>query len=68
MLQRDDGIIVTIGDESDNDSSLKDCSLVTATYHVDGQIDRKDYCNWTDTYELQRGLLLTHRYLTENTQ
>lgn len=37
MLERDDGVIVTIGDEN-TDSSMKDCSLITATYHVDGKL------------------------------
>lgn len=37
MLKRDDGMIVTIGDEN-LDLSMKDCSLITATYHVDGKL------------------------------
>lgn len=37
MLQRDNGVIVTIGDEN-TDDSMKDCSLITATYHVDGKL------------------------------
>ena len=35
MLARDDGVVVTIGEEND---SLKDCTLITATYHVDGKL------------------------------
>jgi len=35
MLERADGVVVTIGDENDD---LKDCSLITATYHVDGRL------------------------------
>lgn len=35
MLQRADGVVVTIGDEND---AMKDCSLITATYHVDGKL------------------------------
>ncbi len=35
MLERDDGVVVTIGDEND---SMKDCTLITATYHVDGKL------------------------------
>ncbi len=35
--QRDDGIIITIGEENIDDS-MKDCSLITATYHVDGKL------------------------------
>ncbi|MBQ3291042.1 MAG: heat-inducible transcription repressor HrcA [Mogibacterium sp.] len=35
MLERADGVVVTIGDEND---SMKDCTLITATYHVDGRL------------------------------
>lgn len=35
MLDRDDGVVVTIGEEND---SMKDCTLVTASYHVDGKL------------------------------
>jgi heat-inducible transcriptional repressor len=35
MLARDDGVVVTIGDEND---TMKDCTLITATYHVDGKL------------------------------
>ena len=37
MLEREDGIIVTIGDENADDM-MNDCSLITATYHVDGKM------------------------------
>ena len=37
LATRDDGIIITIGTENDDDS-LNDCSLITATYHVDGKL------------------------------
>ncbi|MDD5823477.1 MAG: heat-inducible transcriptional repressor HrcA [Firmicutes bacterium] len=37
MLSRGDGIIVTIGEENMSDS-MKDCSLITASYHVDGKL------------------------------
>ncbi|MBR0374580.1 MAG: heat-inducible transcription repressor HrcA [Mogibacterium sp.] len=37
MLERGDGVIVTIGEENVADS-MKDCSLITATYHVDGKL------------------------------
>ncbi len=36
LINRDSGVIVTIGDEND-DETLKDCSLITATYCVDGK-------------------------------
>jgi heat-inducible transcriptional repressor len=36
LINRDGGVIVTIGDEND-DEILKDCSLITATYCVDGK-------------------------------
>ena len=35
ILQRADGVVVTIGDEN---TMMKDCSLITATYHVDGKL------------------------------
>lgn len=35
MLDRDDGVVVTIGDENDQ---MKDCTLITASYHVDGKL------------------------------
>lgn len=37
MLERGDGLIVTIGEEN-TDTAMKDCSLITATYHVDGKL------------------------------
>lgn len=37
LNHRDQGIEITIGDEND-DESLKDCSLITATYHVNGKM------------------------------
>ena len=36
LINRDNGVIITIGDEH-SDEIIKDCSLVTATYHVDGK-------------------------------
>ena len=35
--KKEDGIIVTIGDENADDL-MNDCSLITATYHVDGKL------------------------------
>ena len=35
MLQRADGVVVTIGDEN---TRMKDCTLITASYHVDGKL------------------------------
>ena len=35
-MDRADGMMVTIGEEN-ADADLSDCSLITATYHVDGQ-------------------------------
>lgn len=35
LLNRESGVIVTIGNENDDDI-MKDCSLITATYCVDG--------------------------------
>ena len=37
LLEREDGIIVTIGEENPDDI-MQDCSLITATYHVDGKM------------------------------
>lgn len=37
LMEREDGIIVTIGEENQEDV-MQDCSLITATYHVDGKM------------------------------
>ena len=37
LIERDDGIIVTIGEENPDDI-MQDCSLITASYHVDGKL------------------------------
>lgn len=37
LIEREDGIIVTIGDENADDL-MNDCSVITATYHVDGKL------------------------------
>lgn len=37
LIEREDGIIVTIGDENADDL-MHDCSVITATYHVDGKL------------------------------
>ncbi|MBQ9180364.1 MAG: heat-inducible transcription repressor HrcA [Firmicutes bacterium] len=37
LIQRDDGLLITIGTEND-DESMADCSMITATYHVDGRL------------------------------
>lgn len=37
LLARDDGMIITIGGEN-QDADLSDCSVITATYHVDGRM------------------------------
>ena len=37
LIERDDGIIVTIGEEN-TDDTMQDCSLITASYHVDGRL------------------------------
>ena len=36
LSNRDDGIIITIGEENEDDA-LKNSTLITATYHVDGE-------------------------------
>ena len=35
LVNRDDGIIITIGNENQDDI-MRDCSLITATYHING--------------------------------
>lgn len=37
LIEREDGVIVTIGGENADDL-MNDCSLITATYHVDGKM------------------------------
>ncbi len=37
LIEREDGVIVTIGDENADDL-MNDCSVITATYHVDGKL------------------------------
>ena len=37
LVERDDGVIVTIGEENPEDI-MQDCSLITASYHVDGKL------------------------------
>ncbi len=37
LISRDDGVIITIGGEN-QDEDLSDCSVITATYHVDGKM------------------------------
>ncbi len=37
LEEREDGIIITIGDENCNDE-MQNCSLITATYHIDGRL------------------------------
>jgi len=37
LLHRDNGVIITIGEEND-DEVMKDCSLITATYRINGKL------------------------------
>ncbi len=37
LIEREDGVIVTIGNENKAET-MQDCSLITATYHVDGKM------------------------------
>ncbi len=37
LMERDDGIMVTIGNEN-TDDRMQECSLITATYHIDGKL------------------------------
>ena len=40
LINRENGVIITIGDEN-SDEIIRDCSLITATYHVDGKLAGK---------------------------
>lgn len=37
LINRENGVIITIGNEN-QDESMQDCSLITATYHLDGKM------------------------------
>lgn len=37
LIERDDGVIITIGGENESDL-MQECSLITASYHVDGKL------------------------------
>lgn len=37
LINRENGVIITIGNENQNES-MQDCSLITATYHLDGKL------------------------------
>ena len=37
LINRDNGVIITIGDEN-TDELMQDCSLITATYHINGKL------------------------------
>ncbi len=37
LVNRDDGVIITIGQENQEDI-MRDCSLITATYHINGKL------------------------------
>lgn len=37
LINRDDGVIITIGNENADDM-MQNCSLITATYHIDGKL------------------------------
>lgn len=37
LVNRQNGVIITIGDEN-SEEILPDCSLITATYHIDGKL------------------------------
>ena len=40
LINRENGVIITIGKENAEDM-MQDCSLITATYHVDGKLAGK---------------------------
>ncbi|MBN7772258.1 heat-inducible transcriptional repressor HrcA [Clostridium aminobutyricum] len=37
LIKRDNGVIITIGNENADDM-MQECSLITATYHIDGKL------------------------------
>lgn len=37
LINRENGVIITIGNEN-KEEAMQDCSLITATYHVDGKL------------------------------
>lgn len=37
LVNRDSGVIITIGDEN-SEKIMQDCSLITATYHINGRL------------------------------
>ncbi len=37
LINRENGVIITIGNENEEEL-MQDCSLITATYHVDGKM------------------------------
>lgn len=37
LINRENGVIITIGNEN-TDAAMQDCSMITATYHVDGKL------------------------------
>lgn len=40
LVNRENGVIITIGEEN-TDDRMKDCSVITATYHVNGKLAGK---------------------------
>ncbi len=37
LINRENGVIITIGNENETEA-MQDCSMITATYHVDGKL------------------------------
>ena len=37
LINRENGVIITIGNEN-KEEAMQDCSMITATYHVDGKL------------------------------
>jgi heat-inducible transcriptional repressor len=40
LVNRENGVMITIGHEN-TDDTMKDCSVITATYHVNGELAGK---------------------------
>lgn len=54
LINRENGVIITIGNEN-KEEAMQDCSLITATYHVDGKLWGKNRSHRADANAVRRG-------------
>lgn len=54
LINRENGVIITIGNEN-KEEAMQDCSLITATYHVDGKLMGKIGVIGADANAVRRG-------------